>query len=210
MPNATRSQPRPSFGNTRSIGAPFALFEFARYSNEIPTTNSPCAAWLHGFEPECVYCAMLSCSLSMYSQPPFSPQSVSHAVTSKKPVPDDAGLGITTWPLYTGFVRSLQVSGLGMLRFFASTVLKQTVAPQTSIPHHAGGFFVSRYLVMIESRLIGAYGSSIPFRSSSARLEAATPITASACGFAFSGGSFAVMTPVESRTQRISTSGTSL
>src|SRR3979490_2232985 len=65
MPNASRSQPRPSFGNTRSIGAPLALLELARYSNEIPTTNSPAAAWLQGFEPECVYCAMLACSLSM-------------------------------------------------------------------------------------------------------------------------------------------------
>jgi hypothetical protein len=97
-----------------------------------------------------------------------------------------------------------------MLRFFPSTVLKQTVAPHTSIPNHAGGFFASRYLAMIESRLIGAYGSSIPLRSSSARLDAATPITASACGLDFSARSFAVMTPVESRTHRISTSGTSL
>src|SRR4029079_19298620 len=139
-----RSQPRPSFGNTRSIGAALALFEFARYSNEMPMTNSPCAAWLHGFESECVYCATFSCSRSMYSQPPFSPHSVSHAVTSKKPVPEEAGFGITTCPLYAGFVRSFQVSGFGMLRFFASTVLKHTVAPQTSIPHHAGGFFWSR------------------------------------------------------------------
>ena len=53
---------------------------------------------------------------------------------------------------------------------------------------------------MIASRLIGAYGTSMPWVSSSARLDAATPITTSACGFAFSASSLAVMTPVESRT----------
>src|SRR5260221_6452701 len=113
---ASRSQPSPSFGNTRSIGAPFALLVLPRYSKEMPATNSPAAAWLQGLEPECVYCAMLACSLSMYSQPPFSPHSVSHAVTSKNPVPEDAGLGMTTWPLNSGLVRSFQVSGFAMLR----------------------------------------------------------------------------------------------
>ncbi len=87
MPNASRSQPRPSFGNTRSIGAPLALLLLARYSNEMPSTYSPAAAMLHGLEPECVYWAMFSCSASMYFQPPplpfSSPQSVSQAVTSK-------------------------------------------------------------------------------------------------------------------------------
>ena len=87
MPNASRSQPRPSFGNTRSIGAPLALLLLARYSNEMPTTYSPVAAMLHGLEPEWVYWAMFSCSASMYFQPPplpfWSPQSVSQAVTSK-------------------------------------------------------------------------------------------------------------------------------
>src|SRR6185436_2289060 len=112
--------------------------------------------WLQGLEPEWVYCAMFWCSASMYSQPPFSPQSVNHAVTSKNPVPEDAGLGITTWPLKAGFVRSFQVSGFGMLRFFASTVLKHTVAPHTSMPNQAGGFFASRNFFMIASRLIGA------------------------------------------------------
>src|SRR5687767_12300109 len=103
MPNDSRSQPRPSFGNTRSIGAPLALLVLARYSNEIPTTNSPAAAMLHGLDPECVYCAMFSCSASMNFQPSplpsLSPHRLSHAVTSKKPVPELAGLGITTWPL---------------------------------------------------------------------------------------------------------------
>src|SRR5882672_8315924 len=97
MANASRSQPRPSFGNTRSIGAPLALLVLPRYSNEMPITNSPVAAMLQGFEPECVYCAMFSCSASMYFQPPplpsLSPKSVSQAVTSKYPVPEDAGFG---------------------------------------------------------------------------------------------------------------------
>src|SRR3954462_6889407 len=103
MPMASRSQPSPSLGKTSSMGAPFILLVLPRYSNEMPATYSPAAAMLHGLEPLCVYCAMLSCSASMYFQPPplppSSPQRESHAVTSKKPVPDDAGLGITTCPL---------------------------------------------------------------------------------------------------------------
>ncbi len=35
----------------------------------------------------------------MYFQPSASPHSCSQADTSKKPVPDDAGCGITIWPL---------------------------------------------------------------------------------------------------------------
>jgi hypothetical protein len=85
------------------MGAPLALLLLARYSKEIPTTYSPAAAMLHGRLPECVYCAMFSCSPSMNFQPPplpaSSPNIVSQAVTSKKPVPELAGLGITTWPL---------------------------------------------------------------------------------------------------------------
>src|SRR5262245_48074075 len=103
MPNASRSQPSPSFGNTRSIGAPLALLVLARYSKLMPSTNSPEAAMLHGLDPECVYIAMFSCSASMYFQPSplpsLSPHRLSHAVTSKKPVPELAGLGITIWPL---------------------------------------------------------------------------------------------------------------
>ena len=47
----------------------------------------------------------------------------------------------------------------------------------------------------------------MPFLSSSARLVAATPITTSACGLAFSASSLAVMTPVQSRTHLSSMSG---
>ena len=87
MAKDSRSQPRPSFGNTRSIGAPLALLALARYSKLMPTTYSPVAAMLQGLEPEWVYCAMFSCSASMYFQPPplplSSPHSVSQAVTSK-------------------------------------------------------------------------------------------------------------------------------
>ena len=50
----------------------------------------------------------------------------------------------------------------------------------------------------------------MPCVSSSARLEAATPITTSACGLAFSASSLAVMTPVESRTHLISMFGLTL
>jgi hypothetical protein len=60
---------------------------------------------------------------------------------------------------------------------------------------------------MIASRLSGAYGTSIPCESSSARLEAATPMTTSAFGLAFSARSLAVMTPVESCTHLIAMLG---
>src|SRR6202158_1960677 len=130
IPEASRSQPRPSLGKMMSIGAPDFLVVTARYSNDMPIGNSPEPAERHGDEPECVYCAMFSCSASMNFQPSASPHSCSQAVTSKKPVPDDAGFGITILPLYTGLVRSFHVSGLGKFCFAASTVLKQTVAPQ--------------------------------------------------------------------------------
>ena len=94
-----------------------------------------------------------------------------------------------------------------MFFFFASTVLKHTVAPQTSMPNQAGGCFLSRYCDMMPSRFSGAYGTSMPCLSISARLVAATPMTASACGFAFSASSLAVITPVESRTHLSSMSG---
>ena len=89
-------------------------------------------------------------------------------------------------------------------------MLKQIVAPQTSMPNQAGGFFLSRYWLMMASRFSGAKATSMPCLSSSARLDAATPITASACGLAFSASSLAVMTPVESRTHLISMLGSTL
>ena len=47
----------------------------------------------------------------------------------------------------------------------------------------------------------------MPSFSSSISEVAARPITTSACGLAFSASSLAVMMPVESRTQRMLTSG---
>ena len=44
MPTASRSQPRPSVGKIRSIGAPDALVVLARYSNAMPMGNSPAPA----------------------------------------------------------------------------------------------------------------------------------------------------------------------
>ncbi len=97
-----------------------------------------------------------------------------------------------------------------MLRFAASTVLKQIVAPQTSMPTHVGGFFGSRYCGAMRARPAGAYGCSMPSFSKIARLVAARPMMTSAFGFAFSASSLAVMTPVESRTQVISMFGLAL
>ncbi len=98
MAVASMSQPRPSLGSTISIGAP-SFFDFmARYSNAMPIGNSPCAAILHGLEPECVYRPMFLCRASMYCQPFCSPIICSQALTSRKPVPDEAGCGITTLP----------------------------------------------------------------------------------------------------------------
>ncbi len=94
-----------------------------------------------------------------------------------------------------------------MLRLAASTVLKQIVAPQTSMPTQAGGFFGSRYWAAMRFRPAGAYGTSMPSVSKMAMLVAATPITTSAFGLFFSASSLAVMMPVESRTHVISMFG---
>jgi hypothetical protein len=99
IPEASMSQPSPSFGKMSSTGAPFAFTSLPRKSNEMPTTNSPAPAWRQGFEPECVYCAMFSCRASMNFQALASPMVCSQPETSRKPVPLEAGLGIVTWPL---------------------------------------------------------------------------------------------------------------
>src|SRR5512147_2028549 len=106
-----------------------------------------------------------------------------------------------------GLVRSFHVSGFGILRLAASTVLKQMVAPHTSMPTQAGGFFASRYWAAIRFSPAGAYGSSMPSASKIAMLVAATPMITSAFGLAFSASRRAVMMPVESRTQTISMFG---
>src|SRR2546429_3990261 len=145
IPDASRSQPSPSLGKMMSIGAPDFLVFTARYSNDTPIGNSPWPARAHGCEPECVYSATFSCSASMNFQASASPHICSQPATSRNPVPDDAGLGMTILPLYTGLVRSFHDSGLGRFCLPASTVLKQTAAPYTSIPTHSGGFLGSRY-----------------------------------------------------------------
>ncbi|MNP58902.1 hypothetical protein D3C76_1538580 [compost metagenome] len=59
-------------------------------------------------------------------------------------MPDEAGFGMTILPLYSGLVRSCQLTGLVRPCFSASTVLKQMVAAQTSMPTQAGGLAASR------------------------------------------------------------------
>ncbi len=90
-----------------------------------------------------------------------------------------------------------------MPRLAASRKLKQIAVPHTSMPTQAGGFLRSRYDGVTRARPLGAYGTSIPSLSSSASEDAATPITTSARGLAFSASRRAVMMPVESRTQVI-------
>src|SRR5437764_15262005 len=99
MPEASRSQPRPSLGKMTSIGAPDFLVVTARYSNDTPIGNSPAPACLQGCEPECVYMPMFSCNASMNFQASASPHICNQPATSRKPVPEDAGFGITTLPL---------------------------------------------------------------------------------------------------------------
>src|SRR6266446_1790026 len=66
----SRSQPSPSFGNTRSMGAPLALLTLPRYSKLMPTTASPLLAMVQGLDPDAVYCDTFTCSASMNCQPP--------------------------------------------------------------------------------------------------------------------------------------------
>ena len=92
----------------------------------------------------------------------------------------------------------------------ASTVLKQIVAPHTSMPTQRGGLAVSRYCGGMRSRPAGANGSSRPSSAKIAMLVAATPMITSAFGAAFSARILAVMIPVESRTHVISMFGYAL
>ncbi|CFN79536.1 Uncharacterised protein [Bordetella pertussis] len=83
---------------------------------------------LQGLEPECVYEPMFLCKASMNAQPFSSPNICSQALTSKKPVPEDAGLGITILPAYSGLVRSCHEVGMGRFCLLASMVLTHTAA----------------------------------------------------------------------------------
>ena len=52
----------------------------------------------------------------------------------RKPVPEEAGLGITTWPRKAGLSSAAQVVGRGRLRCSATTRLKQMAETKASIP----------------------------------------------------------------------------
>jgi hypothetical protein len=70
----------------------------------------------------------------MYSQAPASPRVPIQPAMVRKPVPEEFGFGITTWPRKAGFSRSFQVVGRGRLRCCATTVLKQMAETKASIP----------------------------------------------------------------------------
>src|SRR6266508_195146 len=84
----------------------------ATYSNDTPMPRSPAAESLQGLEPDLVYSAMFWFSASRYFHPASSPIRWRMEATERYPVPDEAGFGITTWPLYTGLVRSAHEAGL--------------------------------------------------------------------------------------------------
>ncbi len=75
------------------------IISWATYSKETPTARSPAAESLQGLEPDLVYSAMFLSSASRYFQPSASPIRCSTETTDRYPVPEDAGFGITTWPL---------------------------------------------------------------------------------------------------------------
>ena len=60
------------------------------------------------------------------------------AETVRKPVPEEAGLGMVTRPLYSGLARSAKEAGTGSLRLESSTVLAQNAVIQASMPNQAG------------------------------------------------------------------------
>src|SRR5262245_20803958 len=125
MAVVSMSQPDFSDGKMMSIGAPCFFMRAARNSNEMPMGYWRAPAMVQGLELECDYPTMFWWSASMYFQPSASPNSWSHLDTSRNPVPDEEGFGITIVPLYTGWVRSFHEVGLGRFFFWASTVLKQ-------------------------------------------------------------------------------------
>jgi hypothetical protein len=106
-------------------------------------------------------------------------------------------------------VRSFQVAGFGAFAFAASAVLKQMTARNASMPTQLSGFLPLLKIGFRSFEAGGVYGSSSPCASNSAMLEAASPQTMSARGLSFSARKRAVTTPVESRTQTISTVGLS-
>src|SRR5438045_1349023 len=129
MPEASRSHASSSVGKMMSMGAPDLFDVTARYSNDTPIGTSTAPAWRHGCEPECVYIPIFSCSASMNFQASASPHICSQPATSRKPVPEDAGFGITILPSYTGLARAYHDAGFGRPCFRPSTALPQTAAP---------------------------------------------------------------------------------
>jgi hypothetical protein len=85
--------------------------------------------------------------------------------------------------------------------------LKHITASHASIPVHDGGFLLLLNTGFTSPTPFGAYASSIPIESKSAIDDAPKPQMTSARGLSFSASTRAVMTPVESRTHAISTSG---
>jgi hypothetical protein len=65
---------------------------------------------------------------AVHERPGILAEHLQPAETSRKPVPDEFGFGITTWSLYSGLVRSFQLFGAGRLSLAASAVLKQIAA----------------------------------------------------------------------------------
>src|SRR4249920_1465959 len=97
-------------------------------ANDTPIAYSPVAAALHGREPDLMYCAMFLSSSFRYCQPFSSPFIWRMLTTCAYPVPELAALGMTIWPLYTGFSRSCHDVGIGRLFFFSTSVLTQKPA----------------------------------------------------------------------------------
>ena len=131
----------------------------------------------------------------------------SHAETVKNPVPDDAGCGITSVPLYSGFVKSSYDSGIGKFFFFNSSLFTAIPVINAVFPTHFSGCLSSLNCGRTRSAPFGEYPFNISFLSKANRLDAAVPHTTSACVFFPSASNFAVITPVESRTMFNFTSG---
>jgi hypothetical protein len=179
----SRSQPHPSFGKATSTGSPAAFCLNPLYPNEIPIGNSPFPAIFAGLDPECVYWAMLPSSRSRYFHPFFSPMSWRIADTVRKPVPEEAGFGMTTSPLYSGLTRFEYDFGIGRLFLPSSTVFPTKPVSQALIPTQwASLFFPSLNPFRIFSVPLGLYPASIPFLSQTRRLVRAVPQITSAWG----------------------------
>lgn len=59
-------------------------------------------------------------------------------------MPEEAGCGMTSLPLYSGLVRSIQEVGAVIPALPASAVLKQMTPRKASMPTQVGGVFDDR------------------------------------------------------------------